>query len=191
MRIVYLLGVAGTGKTTLARTLTADWRHRLDVDQPVAHQHWLSDDYGRVITLGRPHPVFAGTDTLSFTAIEKLPTLLARARDHDVKLVIGEGDRLANQRFVDLARANGTLLLFYLTAPDHVLDARRTARATQHGLTPQSPQWLKGRLTKHQRLARANGAAYLNALQPPTTLATQIHDHLRLCHHDRASTASN
>lgn len=185
MKIVYLLGVAGAGKTTLVRALTEQWQHRLDLDKPLAHQHWIAPNLGRVVTLGRPAPVFAGTDTLSFTAIKQAPHLLELMKQHDVNLVIGEGDRFANQRFIDLARDLGDLHLFYLTAPAHLLEERRQQRAAQHGLPPQDPRWLASRQTKHHGLAQRNRAVYLNATQPPATLATQLLDYLRLCRPDR------
>jgi shikimate kinase len=185
MKIVYLLGVAGAGKTTLVRALTDRWQHRLDVDAPLAHQHWIAPALGRVVTLGRPAPIFAGTDTLSYTAINKAPHLLELLKQHDVNLVVGEGDRFANQRFIDLARELGDLHLFYLTAPPDVLADRRQQRATQHRLPPQNPRWIASRQTKHHDLATRNRATYLNATQPPATLATQLLDYLRLCRPDR------
>lgn len=191
MKIAYLLGVAGTGKTTLIKALTDQWQYRQLLNRPMAHQHWIAPELGRVVTLGKPHAVFGGTDTLSFTAIEQVDNLFTALGKHQVGLVIGEGDRFANQRFIDTARRHATTLVFYLTAPNDVLDERRRNRAQQHGLKQQDAKWITGRLNKHHRLAKANNAIYLNATQPPTTMAQQVLDYLRLCRPDRASIATD
>jgi thymidylate kinase len=191
VKLIYLLGVAGTGKTTLINTLTQRWQYRQLIDKPIAHQHWLDTDIGRIVTLGKPHAVFGGTDTLSFTAIEQVNNLLSGLAKRNVALVIGEGDRFANQRFIDTAQQHATTLVFYLTAPNDVLDQRRRDRAQQHGLKQQDAKWITGRLSKHHRLAKANNAIYLNATQPTTTLAQQVLDYLHLCRQDRASIAND
>jgi len=191
VKIVYLLGVAGSGKTTLINAITAQWQFRQLINRPIAHQHWIAPTLGRCVTLGKQHPVFGGTDTLSFAAIEQVDNLLTALGKHNVALVLGEGDRFANQRFIDTARSHGTTLVFYLTAHDDLIAERRRDRARQHGLKEQNATWINGRLSKHKRLAKANDAIYLNASQPPTTLATQLLEYVNLCHQDRASTANN
>ena len=72
--------------------------------------------------------------------------------------VFGEGDRLANGRFFELAREAGQLTLFHLNPSADVIAARREARAKHLGTKAQNESWARGRATKHENLAAQYGA---------------------------------
>lgn len=175
-RVLYLLGAPGSGKTTLAETLVrlAGW-HSYPVDSPrlpfVAHSSNLDgllDPPWEAVSLGRHNPPFSGTDTLSWSIIDRAEVWVKTA---PAPLVIGEGDRLATERFLAFVPE---LVCVYLDTPAEVAASRRYKRAQQHGLKTQNPQWVQGRMTKHQRLADQFDAHRLNGRQAPETLATEV-----------------
>lgn len=171
MNTLYLIGPPGAGKTTLMGEVMRDWNLLSRETKPVKHSWWESP-HGITLELGHPRAPFGGTDTLSYTAINTLELWLPNLQKVD--LLVGEGDRLANNRFLDLCRSLGTLHLFYLTAPDGVLQDRRAHRAAKNALPPQNPTWAKGRASKHHNLATQQNATILDATQPTPTLAQLI-----------------
>ena len=162
MKTIYLIGAPGSGKTTLTEALTRNWIEVAKHDDPVKWREHQTP-YGTAISLGWLRPTFGGTDTLGNAAILEIepwyPTI-----NHDI--VYGEGDRLANRRFFDLAIMYGEFHLFYLdTHPDRAAQ-RRKARAAITG-KEQNPSWVKGRETKHRNLAIEYNATFIpDALTP-------------------------
>lgn len=175
MNIVYLIGAPGAGKTTTMNALTRDWCLLDRAAKPVKHS-WYSSDHGVALELGHPRAPFGGTDTLSYTAITTLEAWLPTVTD--CQLIVGEGDRLAIARFMELARKLGQLHLFYLDTPPQDSQARREQRALDHGLKLQNPAWAEGRATKHARLAEQYQAHRLPPGCTPEEYAQQIEAHL-------------
>lgn len=145
MKVVYLIGQPGAGKTTVTRAVTfglIDDLHRV----PFKHVDWSQPDGRAAWTeLGWPRDEFGGTDTLGMH-VQPLVLGWLEAREG---VVFGEGDRLGNASFFEAVRASQTgLTVVWLDTPDDVAAARRLGRGST-----QNEAWLRGRVTKVARLA--------------------------------------
>lgn len=150
--LLYVLGAPGAGKSTLLDWLTESLEFRNE-DQPFAHRVWMPDSAQPVVELGARREKFSGTDALSMSVQPKVLDWLAAT---DYRFVIGEGDRLANAKFVDGALKLGwRVSLLYLACSAAVADYRRTARAYAQGTALQSEAWAKGRVSKVKNLVRS------------------------------------
>jgi len=141
-RLVYLIGVPGSGKTSAFRSLLA--AYGTGVTEAIAPGFTVTRYHGAdVAVLGTytGHP-FDGTDRLSMSCSPAARQWIAT---RPASLVLGEGDRLTARPFFDAARAAGyELTLIRLHADETTAAARRAGRgASQPGET-----WLKGRRTK-------------------------------------------
>lgn len=152
MKIIYLIGAPGAGKTTLTEAFTRDWQETARLDDPIKYRKHFTPQ-GEAISLGWLRPNFGGTDTLGNTAIIPIETWLPKVAESNLTYLYGEGDRLANARFFNLAKSVGQLYLFYLDTDPAVSEQRRRTRAAETG-KQQNPTWVKGRETKHRNLAR-------------------------------------
>jgi shikimate kinase len=170
MLTIYIIGAPGAGKTTVSQALTNRWRHLGDEPHPVKHRRF-SDNTNDIIALGWHKPPFSGTDTLPYTVIETIENWLP---DIDADIVIGEGDRLANNRFMELAEACGDLWLFYLDTNPAVATDRRQLRADQAKTKQQNPTWVAGRVTKHRNLAERHEAITIPGNLTPDQAANFI-----------------
>lgn len=144
MHLLYLLGEPGSGKSAVLNAILGYLEPGVVTSKPFAHA-----EYHRSATaityLGKADPLFPGTDRLSMAA---LPIVEAWLRAQRPEVVLGEGDRLANNRFFREARNLGyTLSLAHLSTP--LAAARRLARGTM-----QDPGWVRSRITKHLTLAQ-------------------------------------
>ncbi|QPX62120.1 adenylate kinase [Mycobacterium phage Indlovu] len=149
-RLVYIAGAPGSGKTTLAAKLTAPYQ-RIPVLSEVNHDMLRDDETGHVIgaELGEWRGEFGGTDLLPASVIDAAVPWIGAITDYD--LIIGEGQRLANKRFLLAARAAGydvTLVLL-----DHA-DAAAWQRKRSRKLGRiQNQSWVQGRLNAARQLA--------------------------------------
>jgi GTPase SAR1 family protein len=180
MIVVYLIGVAGVGKSTTVKELTNEWSLRMEAPKPFAHRHY-DTPHGRGIVLGKDVEPFGGTDTLSWTAINHVGDFFNACAQRNVQLIIGEGDRFANGRFFDEASAHGTLLLFSLEAPDDVTEDRRQVRATTFNTPLQNATWIAGRKTKTTTLAERYRAFPIDATQPTSSVIQTINKRINQC----------
>lgn len=137
-KVIYLIGVPGAGKSTMAAALRP--YERETYIKPVPHIQYKGG-----IQLGKREGLFAGTDRLDMAA---QPRVLKWLAQYPAQVVFGEGDRLANDKFFQAVIDLGyeLHLLFLLTSPD-IAAARRQKRGTQ-----QNEGWVKGRETKVQNL---------------------------------------
>lgn len=164
MRLTYLIGVPGVGKSTLLNALT-DGLPGLAATRPFARTIY---DCG-VVQLGAPRAAFGGTDTLSMSV---QPKVLEWAEMPDYPDIVGEGDRLANGKFFSAMRDLGyELCVVHCHAPDDVVSGRRLSRAEEHGLPPQDATWVQGRVTKYARLADEWATDDIDMQQPVEHLA--------------------
>jgi hypothetical protein len=173
--LLYLIGQPGAGKSTLAAALTHGCVG-VQEEKPLAHVVWART-YGsqrRVIELGARRDKFSGTDALSMSVQPKVIEFLS---DPGIRLVLGEGDRLANGKFFEYAEALGfEVTLAYLAVSASVADARRRQRVADLGGKPQNPAWVAGRITKSRRLAQrwAPLIVELDADQPTDRVLAQL-----------------
>jgi chloramphenicol 3-O-phosphotransferase len=159
--LIYLIGVPGAGKTTLAKELFQN------VKGVVMTKPFLHVVHPGGVELGGPRDKFAGTDALPMNVQPLvLPFLLNNIWD----LAFAEGDRLANGKFFDACTAAGwTVHVVLLDAPEGLAAARRTARGST-----QAETWVKGRVTKVGRLWASYGAIRLDASEPTSVLASRL-----------------
>lgn len=157
---VYVIGPPGVGKTTLVDALLTRLgaRERVQVEAPVPHVLHPPTDW---VEVGRWRPAFGGTDALGYAIMPKAVAWVTGERRP--RLLIGEGDRLASDRFFDALTAGYEELLVIHLAGVDVAWERAQARAASLGRPPQNEGWWKGRATKAQRLAGRYAGLELDA----------------------------
>ena len=170
--LVYVSGPPAAGKSTLIRHLTrycprhelaptprGPARDLLHLPRPAA----LTLYSAGAVELGRRRDTFSGTDALPMNAVVAAEQyMLTTAKAH--ALILGEGDRLANRRFLVGAKTAGWhVTLIHLDAPAPVLDARCRDRGST-----QSAGWRAGRETKAANLATAMLAEGIDVCLLPT-----------------------
>jgi len=146
--LVYLVGEPGSGKSSVMRAFT-EGRSPEERPGPPAHTRWTGDGADGLpplfTELGRRRDNFSGTDALPMNI---QPAAVAWLAAQDEGLVVAEGDRLGNARFLAAAEAYGwSTMLAWMDTPADVAAARRDARGGG-----QNPTWVKGRRTKVARL---------------------------------------
>lgn len=134
--LLYVIGVPGSGKTTLVRELVLGRRRRV-VPKPFAHTVYEDG----LVQLGRDRQGHGGTDALSMSV---QPHVIAALQAGAWERILAEGDRLANTGFFAAAQGAGYgLTVVLLTLPAEAAAARRSARGTH-----QDERWLRGRESK-------------------------------------------
>ena len=146
MRITYYIGVPGTGKTTLMRSLLNEYR-KVEPDEFVSDGHVKYHRFNKqkVIVLGiYDDSTFAGTDRWSKSAGPKFRQWLLDNRGaYSDWAVYGEGERLSNQPSMDAMFAEEQMNLVLLTVSEEELERRRAARNNT-----QNESWMKGMRTR-------------------------------------------
>lgn len=174
-RLIYLVGQPGAGKSALMAQLTAPFdRHSIGVAEhyPVAHDVLTTRPDGRIVgvELGIRRDLFGGTDALPSSIIEKAVPWIKAA---PYPLVLAEGARLANKRFILAAIEGGyEVTIALLDHPDAELwlaeRAERIGRA-------QNPSWVKGRISASRNLATWADEQAIEVLRGhPDDLAPQL-----------------
>jgi hypothetical protein len=184
--LLYLSGEPGIGKSALMAELTKRWT-RLPVNPgPNAPaRDWLLSDGARLssivaVELGKRRDSFSGTDALPQTAILAAEAYLRSGQAaEETSLLLAEGARLANRRFLTAARDSGWRVILAHLVGARAASVRRSARADALGVPEQNPSWVKGRRTAAANLA--NDASSwgctvigLDAEDPPETLAAVL-----------------
>ena len=152
-QLIYLVGQPGSGKSTLMVKLTAQFdRHSIAPAEhyPVAHDVLTDKKTGAVVAaeIGKQRELFSGTDALASSVIDKAAPWVA---SQPYPLVLAEGARLANKRFLEAAMAGGYhVTLVLLDHPD--AEKWRAKRSKEIGKV-QNEGWVKGRLSASRNLA--------------------------------------
>ena len=173
---VYLIGVPGAGKSTaLAGAIDhLGWDAPELRTQPFAHS-WY--ERPKAAVLGKQCSTFPGTDTL---ALSVNPRAIKFVQTTDASLVLGEGDRLANAKFLSSATQTGETVLISIDLPVTVAYQRMLDRANNLGVSPQKESWWNGRATKTHNLKQLTlpGLRHetVNGTQTTEQVAEQIAD---------------
>lgn len=171
--LVYFIGEPGAGKSTLMRNLTADYTASPQT-KPFAHTLYRKDTKLIAAQLGADHPTFPGTDKLSM-GIQ--PQAIQFLRTQPAPIVLAEGDRLGNLKFLQAAYETHAVILVYCDIDPSEAFLRRAQRGTN-----QNPTWLKGRQTKVTNLWNAwqGIKLHLNMTEPTTELVNAVKNIARL-----------
>jgi len=139
--LIYIIGEPGSGKSSLLAALLHG--QGIEHDKPFAFIQFLGG-----IELGARREKFSGTDALPMNV---QPTVLEWMKIvPDETILIGEGDRLANDGFFLSAKEMGyDLMLYHLWVPPDIGETRRKARGSG-----QNKSWIAGRVTKVKNLAK-------------------------------------
>jgi len=135
----YVVGEPGVGKSTLVDHLTRGVPYDV-AETPFPHRRYD----GGVLEIGRRRHEFSGTDAL---AMNVQPYVQKFVEGIKPRLLLAEGDRLANAKFFDHLIAIGYDLRIYLIAGRQRAAMQRELRGSK-----QDETWLKGRYTKVVRL---------------------------------------
>jgi len=167
MRLVYLIGEPGAGKSTLVRHLLAGLDAEA-VSKPFAHTLYRVDGQIRIAQLGADHDTYPGTDRLSMGVLPKAVEFVAEST---IPIIIAEGDRLATTKFLDSAAKTREVTLVLCHADRALLEQRRAIRGSN-----QNDTWLRGRQTKvHNLWTRWTGEKLrIRMSAPPDLLALQV-----------------
>lgn len=162
-QLLYLIGVPGSGKTTLTNATFAGTDPVLRTDAPVPHMEYAP---GRV-QLGLPREGHGGTDALSMSIA---PKVVEQLREGDWEYVFAEGDRLASESFFRQAiEAGWDLRVVWL-----LTDLGEAARRRQERGSTQNEGWIKGRTTKVYNLGRRYAAVTLDGSLPMDSLVRML-----------------
>jgi hypothetical protein len=176
MTVVYVVGVPGAGKSTAvaAAINRLGWGVPEPRSKPFAHG-WYPDP--NAVVLGRQGAAFPGTDTLSLGVN---PQAIEFVETSDVDTIVGEGDRLANNRFFVAAARSRGIIVVALAIPSAAAYHRMLDRADRLGVDPQKESWWNGRATKvgNLRRFRCPGLrhATVDADAPPGAVADAVAD---------------
>lgn len=146
--LIYIIGEPGSGKSTLMAKFTEQFR-REPAPSYVAHD-WLLDSDGKTVAveLGSRREEFSGTDALPMAVIGQACAYL---QTHEAPLILAEGARLANRRFLRAALDAGYQVgLIWLDHDD--TEEWRLRRVAETG-KQQNAAWIKGRKTSSYNLA--------------------------------------
>lgn len=170
-RLVYVIGEPGAGKTTAVDAYCAAYEP-IDLDAPIPHRAWMDDGDLAFVTLGRHRPPFSGTDTLAMNVQPVATTWLSHPASP--RLVLAEGDRLGNAKFLNAMRDVGRdVTVVYLATDPDVAQARRTARSASTG-TEQNASWVAGRVTKVSRLVETFDPVRIDGNRPVDEIAADL-----------------
>ena len=112
--MIYMIGEPGAGKSTLMARLTEPWERFVATGQP-RRDLLLEGETIRAVELGKRRAGgFSGTDALGSSVITVAERWLYQ---HEAPIVLGEGARLANARWLKAGVDAGYRVTLVLLAP--------------------------------------------------------------------------
>jgi hypothetical protein len=185
--LVYLSGEPGAGKSTLMAELTRGlYRVPAPPSEAAPARDLLRRPLGALmedvaVELGKRRDSFSGTDALPQAVITTAEAYLLTGRaSAETSLLLAEGARLANERFLVAALTSGWAVTLVHLDPRGAGEERRAKRAAELGKPPQNPSWVRGRITAARNLtltAPARGAEVLlldSSTGTPAALAAAV-----------------
>tara|TARA_R100000322_G_scaffold139084_2_gene94872 strand:+ start:199 stop:798 length:600 start_codon:yes stop_codon:yes gene_type:complete len=148
-RLTYIIGMPASGKSTALRNALENnicecSSKTMTQEDPVPHITYKCG----LMTLGKSRDVYPGTDTLAMNIQPKVIRWLEELADEDNQFLIGEGDRLGNNKFLSRAIDLGFHVdLVYLQIPSQIAWERSEKRGSNFNKT-----WFKGRITKCENI---------------------------------------
>lgn len=145
MKIVYLIGIPGTGKTTVMRKFMSefeDWKDDRPAD--LLDTQYIKEKKLRVLGKYNDEEVFGGTDRLSMAVAPKAIDWISNVLKTN-EMIVGEGDRLNNKKFFE--SCGDSLTIIHLT----VSDKERQRRYKERG-SDQSEKFIQTTKTKVQNI---------------------------------------
>lgn len=146
MKVIYLIGVPGTGKSTVMKEymkLHGHW----ETDRPIDLLDTHVSGWRRVLGKYEEGETFSGTDRLSMAVAPKAIEWIKTKPD---EVIVGEGDRLNNAGFFEACGDDITII--HLT----VSDAERERRYKERG-SDQSEKFIQTTRTKCENIIKQFG----------------------------------
>jgi hypothetical protein len=183
LRLVYLSGEPGVGKSTLMREITADWERIYLPKEPgkAPHRDLLFDrgtpNVCCAVELGRLRESASGTDALEASCITEAETWLHSGQAaRESSLILAEGSHLAHRRFLtDAVQAGWRVQLLHLQGPN--LAAHRRSARTRVLDRPENQTWIKNRRTAAANLALHASAWGVEVLLVDAARLVSDHDY--------------
>jgi len=138
MKLIYIIGIPGTGKTTLMRSLMSEIGSNWEEERVIDLLDTEKSGKYRVLGKYKEGKIYSGTDALSMAVVPKAIEWIETKPD---EIIIGEGDRLNNKSFFDAA--GDDLTIIHLT----VSDTEREKRYKQRN-SNQSEEFIRATKTK-------------------------------------------
>lgn len=150
MKVVFLMGLPGTGKTSLFRQFmkeSGDWGTS-NKDEGFGLVPYHKNGTSLIIGKYDNDEVFAGTDKLSMAVQpEAIKFLEALKKNGKINTVFLEGDRLSTGSFVEDCYDKYDIAIYYLKVSKEELARRYAERGSD-----QSETFIKGRQTKYSNI---------------------------------------
>lgn len=132
MKLVYLIGIPGTGKSTVMKKvmekIVDNRKPEWVPDRPIdlLDTHVLKGERIRVLGKYEEGETFSGTDRLSMAVA---PKAIEWVQTNPNEVVFGEGDRLNNKAFFESCKPN--LHIIHLTVSDEERQRRYAERGSE------------------------------------------------------------
>jgi P-loop Nucleotide Kinase3 len=177
--LVYVIGEPGVGKTTAMRSATTGLARTIIPARfgGVTREVLVNPNSLGVVgvELGfRRDGGFSGTDSLAMNAVVGACAYLTSGRaEQESHLILGEGARLGNNRFLSAAVHAGWAVRLVHILGAEVAAARRQARGSK-----QNESWVKGSATRAARLSSQPPAHvqvhYVDTTSDPAGLIAEL-----------------